>query len=98
MQKRSQDKRTPNLADAREKPQDGKKPFDQFFLLLYQMFSRKREYKKSKLTCEIKPKTNLSNQQQLQSNSALTRKSNMVNTAIKHPQSSSVIPNQTRAE
>ena len=45
MQKTNQDKRTLDLVDAKEKPQDGEKPFDQFFLLLYQMFGTEREYK-----------------------------------------------------
>jgi len=39
---------TPNLVDAREKPQDGEKPFDQFFLLLYQRFDKERESTNSK--------------------------------------------------
>ena len=34
------------------------KPFDQFFLLLYQNVQQ-REYKRSKLTCQIQVKTAL---------------------------------------
>lgn len=53
------------LANAREEPQDGEnsKPFDQFFLLLYQMFNREKEYNKVKLTCQQMIKTTLSNLQ-----------------------------------
>jgi len=45
MQKTSQDKRIPDLVDAREKTLMWGKPSDQFLSLLYQMFNRKRVQK-----------------------------------------------------
>ena len=42
MQKTSQDKRTPNLADAREKPQDGENPWINSSYFYIKMFSTER--------------------------------------------------------
>jgi len=60
MQKTSQDKRTLDLADAKEKPLDGENPLinPSYY---YIKCSTKREYKKSAFTYQIKVKTTLSN-------------------------------------
>ena len=61
--KTSQDKRTPDLADDREKPEDGEIPLINYSYYYIKRLAERERIQKSKLTCQIKVKITLSNLQ-----------------------------------
>jgi len=91
MQNTSQDKRTLDLADAKEKPQCGENPLINSSYYYNKSYA-KRESTEVKLTCPIQSQNSPVNF--CSETSALTKKSMLVESAINHPQNSSVFPSQ----
>lgn len=91
MQKTSQDKKTPNLADAREELQCWENP----------LINSSYYYIKSSVEREYKNQIDLPNSSQnnpvnvCSQTSALTKKSMLVKSEINHPKNSSVFTSQT---